>query len=251
MRTWAGKAGALIREQNGQTIIMFSLMLVVLLAIGGFVIDIGRAMIADNALKSGTIAAALAGANEMPNSDYVTVAQNYSSIDEYNSQTKTTTTGKNTLVTLPGVQTNAIGYCSSFVTNTLDVHCVNMGTSSVNALVVTQTVTVPMDFMQIMGIDSITFSSTQTAAWKGAARNPYNVAVIVDTTGSMNSVDSGSEAPCNGLTRIACSLIGIQQLLENLTPCSGGGTCSTSTTPQDEVALYTFPGAQHLHRGER
>lgn len=238
----ANLVAALIREQNGQTIVMFGLMLVVLLAIGGFVIDIGRAMIADNALKSGTIAAALAGANEMPNSDYVTVAQNYSSIDEYNAQTKITTTGKNTEANLPGVQTSATGYCSSFVSNTLDVHCVNMGTSSVNALVVTQTVTVPMDFMQIMGIDSITFSSTETAAWKGAARNPYNVAVIVDTTGSMNSVDSGSEAPCNGLTRIACSLIGVQELLENLTPCSGGGSCGSGTIAQDEVALYTFPG---------
>lgn len=235
-------AGALIRDESGQTIILFAMMLLVLLAVGGFVVDLGRAMIAGNALDSGTMAAALAGANEMPNSDYVTVAQNYSSIDEYNSQTETTTTGKNTTPILPGVQTTAVGYCSNFVANTLDVHCVHMGSSSVNALVVTQTVTVPMYFMRVLGIDSITFSSTQTAAWKGAARNPYNVAVIVDTTGSMNSVDSGSEAPCNGLTRIACSLLGVQELLENLTPCSGGGKCSTSTTAQDEVALYTFPG---------
>ncbi|MGA7886646.1 MAG: pilus assembly protein TadG-related protein [Acidobacteriaceae bacterium] len=235
-------AARLMCEENGQTIIVFAIMLVVFLGMAGFVVDIGRAMVANSQLKSGTIAAALAGANEMPNSDYVTVAQNYSSIDQYNSTTKTYTTGNNTLSVLPGVQTQAAGYCSSFVAGTLDVHCVSMGSSSVNALVVTQTVTVPMTFIKILGIDSITFSSTQTAAWKGAARNPYNVAVIVDTTQSMNSIDTGSEAPCSGLSRIACSLIGVQNLLENLTPCSGGASCGTGTKPLDEVALYTFPG---------
>ncbi len=235
-------AARLMCEEKGQTIIVFAIMLVVFLGMAGFVVDIGRAMVANSQLKSGTIAAALAGANEMPNSDYVTVAQNYSSIDQYNSTTKTYTTGNNTLSVLPGVQTQAAGYCSSFVAGTLDVHCVSMGSSSVNALVVTQTVTLPMTFIKILGIDSITFSSTQTAAWKGAARNPYNVAVIVDTTQSMNSIDTGSEAPCSGLSRIACSLIGVQNLLENLTPCSGGGSCGTGTTGLDEVALYTFPG---------
>lgn len=236
------RAARLIREDSGQTIIMFALMMVVLLAMAGFVIDIGRAMVANNQLRAGTLAAALAGANEMPNSDFTSVAQNYSSIDQYNSTTKTYTTGNNTQGSLPGVQTTATGYCSSFVSKTLDVDCVNMGSGTVNALVVTQTVTVPTTFIRIVGIDSITFTISETAAWKGAARNPYNVAVIVDSTQSMNSIDSGSEAPCSGLSRIACSLIGVQDLLENLTPCSGGGSCGTGTKPLDEVALYTFPG---------
>jgi Flp pilus assembly protein TadG len=234
-------AARLVREESGQTIIMFAIMMIMFLAMTGFVVDIGRAMVANSQLKSGTIAAALAGANEMPNSDYVTVAQNYSSIDQYNSTTKTTTTGNNTQGNLPGVQTQATGYCSTFVKNTLNVSCVDMGSGSVNALVVTQTVTLPMTFIRVLGINSITFSSTRTAAWKGAARNPYNVAVIVDATGSMNAVDTGSDG-CNNTTAFACALTGVQNLLEKLTPCSGGGTCGSQTIPLDEVALYAFPG---------
>lgn len=244
---WRELPGRFAREESGQTIIMFAIMMIMMLAMAGFVIDIGRAMVVNSQLTSGTIAAALAGANEMPNSDYATVAQNYSSIDEYNSSSKTYTTGNNTYASLPNVQTTAAAYCSSFVANTLDVNCVNMGSSSANALVVTQTVTMPTTFIRVLGIDSLTFTSTQTAAWKGSAGKPYNVAVIVDSTQSMTSVDTGSDG-CNSTPAIACALSGVQAMLEdaNLVPCTGTGACSSSgAKPLDEVSLYTFPGVSN------
>jgi Flp pilus assembly protein TadG len=236
----------LVREENGQTIVVFSFMLIAMLALAGFVIDIGRAMVVNNELRTTTIAAALAGANEMPNSDFATVAMDYSACTAPPTgsgiKTGCTSNESNSSALLGQVTTAATGYCSSFVASKLNITCTNMGTGKVNALVVTQTVTMPTIFMKIVGINSLTFSQSQTAAWKGAARNPYNVAVLLDASGSMNTVDSGSDGCNNSEAAFACALYGVQQFLAKLTPCSGGGSCSSSTAPLDEVALYAFPG---------
>lgn len=257
-----------LREESGQALPWISLMMVMMIGMTGFVVDMGRAMVINNRLQAGTAAAALAGANALPNSDFANIASNYSSSsgnDNYSN-------------VIPNVVTDAVGYCSSFVTNTLGIDCVetSSGSAKVNALVVTQTVTVPTSFMRLLGIPSITFSSSATAAWKGAARNPYNVAVVIDTTASMKDSDGGSIAPCSSETRVVCSMYGIEQFLVNLTPCSvsaGCGTLSNGTSDDlgtnfglttytnnsgvsgsngakygvygnslDEVALYTFPG---------
>ncbi len=235
-----------VREENGQTIIVFSFMLIAMLALAGFVIDIGRAMVVNNELRTTTVAAALAGANEMPNSDYTTVAMNYSACTAPPTgsgiKTGCTSNESNSSTLLGQVTTAATGYCSSFVASKLNITCTNMGSGSVNALVVTQTVTMQTIFMKIVGINSLTFSQSQTAAWKGAARNPYNVAVLLDASGSMNTVDTGSDGCNNSEAAFACALYGVQQFLAKLTPCSGGGSCSSGTAPLDEVALYAFPG---------
>ena len=235
-------ATKILRDESGQTIIVFSFMLITLLAMAGFVVDIGRAMVVNNQLKSSTIAAALAGATAMPSSNYATVAMNYSSCTAppTGSQIVTgCTSNQNNASSLLGtVSTQATGYCSTFVADTLDVACQTMGNSKANALVVTQTVTMPTIFMQIVGIPSLTFSVTQTAAWKGAG-SPHNVAVIIDASGSMNTVDIGNDG-CNDSPAEACALSGVQTLLQELDPTTTSLTGATS--PEDEVALYAFPG---------
>lgn len=256
-----------LREESGQALPWISLTMVLMIGMTGFVVDMGRAMVVNNRLQAGTEAAALAGANDLPNNNFSNIANGYGSSannDNYSSM-------------MPNVVTNAVGYCSNFVTNTLGIDCVQTSTGSakVNALVVTQTVTMPTTFIRLLGIPSISFSSTATAAWKGAARYPYNVAVVIDTTASMKDSDGGSIAPCSSETRVVCSMYGIEQFLVNLTPCSvnaGCGTLSTGTSDAlgtnfglsntnnsgvsgsngahygiyanslDEVALYTFPG---------
>ena len=54
---------------------------------------------------------------------------------------------------------------------------------------------------------------------------PYNIALIVDSTLSMNDTDSN----CGGITQEQCALNGVQQLLAGL------------NTTYDHVALFTFP----------
>ena len=222
-----------LREESGQALPWISLAMVMMVGMTGFVVDMGRAMVINNRLQAGTQAAALAGANDLPNNTFANDANAYSSSannDNYSSF-------------MPNVVTDVAGYCSSFVANTLGIACqpTSTGSAKINAMVVTQTVTMPTTFMRLLGIPSITFTSTATAAWKGSARLPYNVAVILDATGSMNAQDTGNDG-CNSTAAFACALTGVQSLLTNLTPCAAGGGCTSSSVGLDQVALYVFPG---------
>jgi len=84
----------------------------------------------------------------------------------------------------------------------------------------------------------MTLAYTAEAAMAGGSNAPWNIAIIQDTTSSMNDNDSGDQ--CNG-TQITCSLQGIQALLNDLYPCGIGQSCTTSTTYVDSVSLFVFP----------
>ncbi len=128
-----------------------------------------------------------------------------------------------------------------------------------NALSVTETATVPTTFARVLGFNTWSLSATAMASAKGGFNGPYNVAIVVDTTASMNSSDSGN---CSS-TKISCALQGVQTLLKTLSPCAGGLTscgsasASSATVPApatgtltasnvtnavDEVSLFAFPG---------
>jgi Flp pilus assembly protein TadG len=230
-----------LHETSGQVFAWAVVSMVALLGMCGFVIDLGHAMLVNRQLQMTTNAAALAGAQDLPSTSYQAFAKTYSSnVSTDNNYSSTNLSGVNTTVT---------GYCSATVTS-WGIDCQTIGTTSMNALTVTQTVTIPTFFISVLGIDSITLTSQASAAWKGAARNPYNVAIIVDTTSSMQDAD-GDASNCGSASRVACSMQGVNTLLEYLSPCSPTyTTCPTVsaawpsaniTQPIDEVALYTFP----------
>ena len=81
-------------------------------------------------------------------------------------------------------------------------------------------------------------SYTAEAAMAGGQNSPWNIAVIVDTTTSMDNTDNGVQ--CSG-TQISCALLGVQALLNDLYPCGLGQDCTTSTTYVDSVSLFVFP----------
>jgi Flp pilus assembly protein TadG len=234
-------AHKLCHETSGQVFAWAVVSMVALLGMCGFVIDLGHAMLVNRQLQMTTNAAALAGAQDLPSTNYQTFAKTYSSNvstdDNYSSLNQS------------GVSTTVAGYCSATVTS-LGIDCQTIGGTSMNALTVTQTVTIPTFFIGVLGIESVTLTAKASAAWKGAARNPYNVAIIVDTTSSMQNAD-GDASNCGSASRVACSMQGVNTLLEYLSPCSPTyTTCPTVsanwpsaniTQPIDEVALYTFP----------
>ena len=87
----------------------------------------------------------------------------------------------------------------------------------------------------------MTVTVSATAASRGGAATPYNVAIVVDTTLSMLFPD----ADC-GSTQIACAMNGIQVLLKNLSPCAASlAKCTikngVAASSVDRVALFTFP----------
>jgi hypothetical protein len=105
-----------------------------------------------------------------------------------------------------------------------------------NAVAVTQTVDVPTTFMRLFGFNKLTVSATATASMQGIAQ-PWNVAIIIDSTGSMNAGDSN----CGGLTEFQCALTGIQGLLAATNPACPPGSSNCPTGANFRVSMFTFP----------
>ena len=227
-----------LRDDRGQVIPWVCLMLICILGVVAMVTDIGHAMICYRELQAGTNAAALAGGQELPNSDYVTVAEKYSSTSgDYNANSN-----------LQSVNTTVTGECLTTVKN-WGIPCSSPAND--NAVQVTQTASVPTYFAKVLGISSIPLSVTATAAERGSVAVPYNIAILVDTTQSMNDTDSDSQC---STTRIKCALSGVQTLLEGMSACSYSlSSCGSVTSGSsgagnvsnaiDHVALFTFPNA--------
>lgn len=216
---------SLFRDQSGQVIPWVAVMMVALLATAAFALDVGHAMICYRELQASTNAAAMAAVQSLPNTTYTTVG------DQYSGETG----DKNVVASLPGVSTTVTGYCSSLV-KSWGISC--LSPSNDNAVVVTQTVSIPTYFAGIFGVHNITLTATAAAAEKGSPRAPYNVAVVVDTTQSMTSSDGGTN--CSS-TRIYCAMEGVQDLLKDFSPCYTGLASCSGNTPVDEVSLFSFP----------
>jgi hypothetical protein len=210
-------------------------IMLLLFAFASVVIDLGRLYYIHRLLQNATNAAALAGAQALPDiNTALTLAQSYGSQSG----------GKNVYANLPsGVTIVPTGKCmtSGFV----GLPCLNstgaISSSGYNGIVVQQTVTVPLMFAALVGVKPITITTTATAAMRGSARAPYNVAVIVDSTASMQQNDTDGLG-CNS-TKEACALQGVRTLLgeQGLSPCTPGLSSCGSATPVDEVSLFTFP----------
>lgn len=169
-----------LRGQDGQVIVFVVLALVSLLAMAGFVIDIGHAYRAQRALQASADAAALAGGQELPNP---TLAQSYAK------QYGTDVGGKNRL---PDLQT----------TETVTTRCIASvpGCSPVNALVVEEKATLPTFFLGVLGIDQFNLSAKSTACSPCGVK-ALDVMLVLDRTGSMCQDSSGASDPsCTDLT---------------------------------------------------
>jgi hypothetical protein len=226
-------------DESGQTIALVAFALIVLMGFIGLVIDMGRVYYSYRLLKTSTNAAALAGAQALPNSAAAQKqAKLYSGVSN----------NKNAYPNLPGVQMASpptVLCLSSVGLSCLDSTGDVVSSGGANAIQVTQTVSVPMTFLALVGAQPITLTATATATMKGASRAPYNVAVVIDSTSSMSSNDSDSvNTACTGHSKEYCATLGVAYLLgqTGLDPCGWGQTCGGSqSSAVDEVSLFTFP----------
>jgi hypothetical protein len=202
-----------------------------MMALAAASVETGHVYYAYQQLVASTNSAVLAGAAMMPDTTMATtyVTKYSSGSGDYNA----------TPMLLNAVATPKF-LCLSTVSTSLNVACQTStgGTGGYNALGVTQTATIPMWFGGLIGMKQMNVSYTAEAAMAGGSNSPWNIAVIVDTTSSMNDSDGGDQ--CNG-TRNTCSLLGVQALLNDLYPCGLGQTCTSSTTYVDSVSLFVFP----------
>jgi hypothetical protein len=75
--------------------------------------------------------------------------------------------------------------------------------------------------------------------------NPWNVAIIIDSTGSMATTDSD----CNNQTQFQCALSGTQALLEATNPCPSGVSSCSGASANVRVSLFTFPNILTSYNG--
>ena len=220
-----------LKNQQGQAAIAVMITATTMMALAAASIETGHVYYAYQKLVASTNASVMAGASAMPNT---TTAKTY--VTQYSSQTGQL--NANSMLT--NDTATPTFECLSTVSKSLSVPCQTStgGTGGYNALAVTQTATVPLWFGGLVGMKQMNMSYTAQAAMAGGQNSPWNIAVIVDTTASMNDTDNGVQ--CTG-TQITCALLGVQSLLTDLYPCGLGQTCTTSTTYVDSVSLLVFP----------
>src|SRR5271170_2366269 len=163
----------------GQVLPFVAVAFVVLLGMAGLAIDVGHVFYCDRALQGDADAAALAGAGSMrtatTSAAVIAAATSFSAVPG----------SLNAQPSLPNV-TMASGFPVLKCLTTLQnqgIACV--GAVPYNALQVQMQVVVPMYFAAIFGINTMTVTAGATAASRGGAATPYNVAVVIDTTLSM------------------------------------------------------------------
>jgi Flp pilus assembly protein TadG len=223
----------ILRDKRGQVLPWVAFMMMLFLGMGAFVLDVGHAYFCYRELQSATDAAALAGALQLKSSTASNTASSYAAM----------TGGLNNKTNLSSVSMVS-GYpllkCLTTIKN-LGIACT--APNNANAVQVKEQAVVPTFFARIFGVSQMNLYASSTAALSGAKAQPLNVAIILDTTESMTTVDSN----CNGgQTRVACAESGVQILLQNLAPCNpvlGCGTVSSGDAqyPLDSVAMFTFP----------
>jgi Flp pilus assembly protein TadG len=219
-----------VRDERGQAAVIAVLTATTMMSLAGAAVESGHMYYAYDVLQASTNAAALAGANVMPDT-----TQASTNVTKYSSQSGQL----NASALFTNVTATPTYLCLSTVTNSLQVGCQTStgATGGYNALKVTQTATVNLWFGGLVGVRSMTIRANATAAMRGGGDAPWNIAIVVDTTNSMGNSDSGTQ--CSG-TRESCALLGVQALLNDLYPCPLGQNCASST-PVDAVSLFVFP----------
>jgi hypothetical protein len=202
------------------------------LSMAAFGLELGHAYYCYRQLQASTDAAALAGASVLPN---LTSAE--STANSFSAASG----GRNYSASLGSATVTSKGLCITSLSG------LPLCSSSVaaNGINVKQSVALKTFFAGIVGMKTITLTASSTAAMRGGGpRDPYNVAIILDTTASMK--DSDSNTNCSG-TRVSCALGGVRTLLLELSPCllnessCGAATNGNVSSPVDEVAIFTFP----------
>jgi len=214
----------LIDDQRGQILPWAAFAMVGLLGLCGLTVDVGRAYVARAQLQADANAAALAAAPYI----YDTSPSATSIANQYSASSG----DLNANSSLGTVTTTATPKCLNMLLS--GVTCAT--NPAANAIQVTETAAVPTYFMRVFGWTHVNVSATAVASSGNA--QPWNIAFIMDATGSM----SNSDTNCGGISEYQCALNGLQAFLSQ-----GNGACpaGVGNCPSDgvgvHVALFTFP----------
>jgi Flp pilus assembly protein TadG len=169
------RIGGRLRDETGQALVLTGILIVILLGFAAFAVDLGNAFFAQRELQRSVDAAALAGAQELPDPAAVrTLAAEYGPADGAKNPLKS---GRNTVVE---VTTRCIASAP--------------GCEPVNAVAVNGTTTVRTYFARVLGIDDITVHAKATAC-SPCSSKPIDLMLVLDRTGSMCQNSGGGADP--------------------------------------------------------
>jgi Flp pilus assembly protein TadG len=164
------------RDRRGAVAILTAAVIVPMLGVGAIAVDVGYAITEQRSLQASTDAAALAGARAIGSTtNPVTAATTYSAV----------TGNQNARLNL--TVTMASGYPMLKCFTSTGVKCT--GSPSANGIQVKQQASVPTFFGKVIGISTLSISTTATAGANGGKALPMNVMIIVDTTSPMNDTE--------------------------------------------------------------
>ncbi|MGD0167369.1 MAG: pilus assembly protein TadG-related protein [Gaiellaceae bacterium] len=199
-------------REEGQTVVLAVIAMVALLALAAFAIDVGYVYYAHRSLQASADAAALAGAQKLPDASAATATAK---------QFGTGATGKNQLRNIGDVTESITTKCLSSLP----------GCNPVNAVVAQETAQVPTFFARVLGISSMTVTAKATACSYCGVK-PLDIMLVVDRTGSMCMDHWGNNDPaCTDMNNEKTAL---NEFLGFLEPA------------RQRVGLVVFPPASSL-----
>jgi len=210
--------------------------MVALLGALGLTVDVGHAYVVRAQLQNSANAAALAAARLTYTSNSASV-NTTTEADQYSASSG----GENAQSGLSNVSTTVTTECLNSLMPK-GSSCVSG--SAPNAVKVVNSANVKTFLMGLFGVPTLKVGAT-AAASMGPAANLWNVAIIIDSTGSMASTDSN----CNNLTEFQCALTGTQALLESTSPCPNGESSCSGSGSNVRVSLFTFPNILTSYNG--
>jgi hypothetical protein len=237
-----------LKDESGQSVAVILVSIGAFMALAASGVETGHVYYAYRMLQASTNAATLAAAQAMPDigtASAATAGTAWGNLIAYSSENGQ----KNANPILSNDSISASFYCSSTVSGSLNVSCQSppsgegsctTGTTC-NALAVTQTAQVNLWFGGFVGIRTFNLSANSTAAMRGGSDIPYNIAIVLDTTSSMNDTASSGDGCGTGATQITCAVDGIKTLLQLMDPCALNTTCSSTGAYVDDVSLFAFP----------
>ncbi len=162
-----------LAAEGGQAIVLVVISLVVLLGMAALVIDIGYVYYTHRSLQASADAAALAGAQELPDpTQAVAVARQYTAESG----------AKNARADVNGVTTTITTKCITSIP----------GCDPVNAVVVVEKAPTKTFFAGVLGINAFNIKATSTACSPCGVK-PIDLMLVLDRTGSMCQTSVGRE----------------------------------------------------------
>ena len=205
-------------DRRGSVAVMMAGALVVFIGFGAAVVDIGYLFHVRRVLQTSADMAALAGAQDIncctaAPGQAISTAVSYSGVNGNQNAT-------------PGIDVAMVsGYPALRCFTSTGMSC--SGSDSANGIVVRQRTDVPLFFARMFGTTTMPITVSSVAG-KGGGTKPADVMIVLDTTASMNSLDSSCSIA--GATRLDCAFGGFRTLLAGFSPS------------QNRVGLMVFPG---------